>query len=198
MVTEEKTATSGPRPLRADARRNRERVLVAARKVLAEEGFDAQMTEIAEKAGVGIGTLYRHFPDKTALIEALVAERFREFAELARGALAADDAWEGFRAWLMGCGEIQARDRMICDYLAETLGGERVEAIANQVGLTEITEEVVAHAKREGAIRDAVVPQDIPTMMCGLGAIARRRDGSEDAAWHRHLDFMLAGMRNPQ
>lgn len=193
-VTEEKTAPD--RPLRADARRNRERVLAAARDVLALEGFDAQMTDIAGRAGVGIGTLYRHFPDKTALIEALVAERFTQFASLAQDALAADDAWTGFREWLLACGEIQARDRMICDFLSETIGGERVGAIAEEVGLHSATEELVAHAKHAGALRPAVEAADIPTMMCGLGAIARSRT-PDDESWRRHLDFMLEGMRNP-
>ena len=188
--------TEQARPLRADARRNRERVLAAAREVLAVEGVDAQMTDIARRAGVGIGTLYRHFPDKTALIEALVAERFTEFAALARDALTAADAWTGFRDWLVACGAIQAGDRMICDFLSEAIDGERVGAIAEEVGLHAATEEVVAHAKREGALRPAVEASDIPTMMCGLGAIARSR-APHDQTWRRHLDFMLAGMRDP-
>src|SRR5262247_2909084 len=69
------------RPLRADARRNRERVLEAARACFREDGSNAQMDDVASRAGVGVGTVYRHFPDKAALLEALISERFREFAE---------------------------------------------------------------------------------------------------------------------
>lgn len=185
------------RPLRADARRNRERVLVAAREVFAEQGYDAQMTDIARTAKVGIGTVYRHFPDKAALVEALVAERFTQFAELAREALAAEDAWAGFRDWLLRCAQIQAEDKMICDFLGEAISGERVDAIAREVGLAEITEEVVEHAKRAGALRPDVVGEDVPTMMCGIGVIAHSRRAEGADAWRRHLDFTLAGMRNP-
>jgi AcrR family transcriptional regulator len=191
-VTEQARPTQ-ERPLRADARRNRERVLAAGRTVLAHEGYDAQMTDVAKKAGVGVGTVYRHFPDKTALIEALVAERFTQFAECARDALAADDAWAGFRGWLLRCGEIQAEDKMVCDFLSEAVGGERVGAIAEEVGLTAVTEKVVEHAKRAGALRDRVRADDIPPMMCGAGAVARSR-GDE---WRRILEFSLEGMRDP-
>ena len=196
-VTDQKVAPGETRPLRADARRNRERVLVAARRVLAEQGYDAQMTDVARKAGVGVGTVYRHFPDKTALIEALVAERFTQFAALGREALAAGDPWTGLREWLLRCGEIQAEDKMICDFLTEAIGGERVGAIADEVGLAQVTEEVIEHAKDAGVLRPAVVPQDVPTMMCGVGAIARSESVHDGRSWRRHLEFMLDGMRNP-
>jgi AcrR family transcriptional regulator len=193
-VTEQKTA---PRQLRADARRNRERVLAAARKCFADDGYEAQMTDVARVAGVGVGTVYRHFPDKTALIEALVAERFRQFTEGAQQALEAEDAWAGFRDWLLRCGEIQAEDRMVCDFITEAVGAERRDAIAQDEGLAEATRAVIASAKEAGAIRESVEPEDIPTMMCGLGAVARSEDDPQGRVWRRHLEFMLDGMREP-
>jgi AcrR family transcriptional regulator len=191
-VTEPKTAA---KPLRADARRNRERVLVAARECFAEAGYETQMTDVAKKAGVGVGTVYRHFPDKTALVEALVAERFRQFTEGARQALAAEDVWAGFRDWLLRCGEIQAEDRMVCDFITEAVGADRRNAIAEDEGLAEATRAVIERAKATGAVRDTVEPQDIPSMMCGLGAVART--DPEDRVWRRQLEFMLEGMREP-
>ena len=192
-VTEQ---TSTPvKPLRADARRNHERVLVAARKCFADHGYEAQMTDVASEAGVGVGTVYRHFPDKTALVEALVAERFRQFREGAEQALEAHDAWAGFRGWLEACAEIQAEDRMVCDFITEAVGAERRDAIAQEEGLDEATRTVIDHAKSAGAIRKTVEPEDIPGLMCGLGAVARSDPG--DRIWRRQFEFALEGMREP-
>ena len=81
------------RPLRADARRNRERILKAARAVFAEQGTHSQIDDVARRAKVGVGTVYRHFPTKEALLEALLRERFEEIAGYAREALQRADAW---------------------------------------------------------------------------------------------------------
>ena len=183
------------KPLRADARRNRERVLAAARGCFAEQGYEAQMTDVARKAGVGVGTVYRHFPDKTELIEALVAERFHQFAAAAADALEAEDAWAGFRGWLEACAEIQAEDKMVCDFIAEAVGAERGDAIAREQGLEDATHRVIEHAKAAGAIRKGVEPGDIPGLMCGLGALARH--DADDRAWRRQFEFALEGMREP-
>jgi len=191
-VTEQ---TPAPRPQRADARRNHERVLAAARKCFADQGYDAQMTDVASAAGVGVGTVYRHFPDKTALIEALVAERFRQFTAGALQALEADDAWAGFRGWLEACAEIQAEDRMVCDFITEAVGAERREAIAHEEGLDQATRRVIEHAKAAGAIRNSVEAEDVPGLMCGLGAVAR--SDPEDRVWRRQFEFALEGMREP-
>src|SRR5213593_3762177 len=83
------------RALRADARRNREAVLAAAKKLFADQGLDAQMPDVAKAAKVGVGTVYRHFPTKDDLIAALAAERFERLAEKAREGIDGDDAWEG-------------------------------------------------------------------------------------------------------
>jgi AcrR family transcriptional regulator len=191
-VTEEKRA---PRSQRSDARRNREKVLAAARRCFAEQGYDTQMTDVAKEAGVGVGTVYRHFPDKSELVEALVAERFRQFTEAARKALEVEDAWAGFRGWLESCAEIQAEDRMICDFITEAVGAERRDAIAREEGLDAATREVIEHAKAAGAVRDTVEPDDVPSLMCGLGAVARADPG--DRVWRRHFEFALEGMREP-
>src|SRR3954447_18616085 len=99
-VTLKKTASSeapgaADRVLRADARRNREAVIAAAKKLFADQGLDAQMPDVARAAKVGVGTVYRHFPTKDDLIAAMAAERFERLAEKAREELEAPDAWEG-------------------------------------------------------------------------------------------------------
>src|SRR5215218_6844138 len=97
-VTETKLARppSGvARALRADARRNREAVVAAAKKLFADQGLDAQMPDVAKAAKVGVGTVYRHFPTKNDLTAALVAERSERLAEKARQCIEMRDAWEG-------------------------------------------------------------------------------------------------------
>src|SRR5581483_10120670 len=84
-----------PRALRADARRNREAVIAAAKRLFADQGLDAQMPDVAKAAKVGVGTVYRHFPTKEDLIAALAADRFERLAEKAREGIRADDPWEG-------------------------------------------------------------------------------------------------------
>ncbi|MEA2405577.1 MAG: hypothetical protein QOE08_2224, partial [Thermoleophilaceae bacterium] len=82
------------KPLRADARRNRASVLEAARAAFADAGLDAQMDDVAARSGLGVGTVYRHFPTKDALVEALVEERFLELERIAAEKLERDDPWE--------------------------------------------------------------------------------------------------------
>src|SRR6202043_1828627 len=90
VTTEIQTPAEAERPLRADARRNRERILESAKAVFAEFGAEAQMDDVARQAGVGVGTVYRHFPTKEALLVELVREKFRLFAARAREALEQD------------------------------------------------------------------------------------------------------------
>ena len=93
-------STAAVRPLRADARRNRERVLTAARAVFAEQGREAQMDDVARHAEVGVGTVYRHFPTKEALIEAVAIDSFERVTAKAQEALELDDPWEAFTSTL--------------------------------------------------------------------------------------------------
>src|SRR5207244_4846011 len=98
----------GHRPLRADARRNREAVIAAAKKLFADQGLDAQMPDVARSANVGVGTVYRHFPTKQDLIAELVAERFERLAQKTREALESEDAWEGVADFIRFSAQIQA------------------------------------------------------------------------------------------
>src|SRR3954452_588831 len=100
MATAASTATTEPRPQRADARRNRERILAAAREVFAKDGREVQMPDVARAAGVGVGTLYRHFPAKEDLVRALVCDKVQATIDTAREALTREDPAEAME-WLV-------------------------------------------------------------------------------------------------
>src|SRR5919109_2154634 len=137
--------------LRADARRNREAVIGAAKKLFADEGLDAQMPDIARKAKVGVGTVYRHFPTKDDLIAALAAERFERLAEKAREGIEADDPWEGLCDFIRFSAQIQADDRGLCEVMGSR--PEVMNASALEVGLPKLCERLVKRAQRSGALR---------------------------------------------
>src|ERR1700693_6131204 len=104
---------SSDRPRRADAVRNRERVLAAAEAVFAESGLMAQVEEVARRAGVGVGTVCRHFPTKQALVEAVLEAMYESVVHDAQVALAQVDAGDAFRSFFVSLSEFQARHRAL-------------------------------------------------------------------------------------
>ena len=182
--------------LRADARRNREAIKEAARSGFAQCGFDCQMEDIARTAGVGVGTVYRHFPNKEALLDALVATRFETLAEETAKALERDDPWEAFCELMRFSAKLQADDRGLSEVLASRpLIGE---AAAAKSGLVDLSDKLIRKAQKAGKMRKDLMVEDIPTMICGLSAVTGAADGSMSAMnWERFLEVMLDGMRAP-
>jgi len=187
-------AVEQERPLRADARRNRERVLAAARDVLAEHGLDAQMDQIAAAAGVGVGTVYRHFPTKEALVAALVADRWRSLAEQAGPAFEADDAWAGLHDFLWRCARLQLENRAWAEL---TAGGPLAsEGEDEHRELLDVTQRLVDRAREAGAVRDDLTGRDIGMLMCGTCSVMRTTGGHDgDRSWERFLELALEGLR---
>src|SRR5882757_7621688 len=109
-----------PQAMRADAVRNRDRLVSAAAELFAERGVDVPLEEIARHAGVSIGTLYNHFPNRGALVDAVLPERLAEFDRLSQSALADPDPWRGFTEFLDGVFVTQARDRAINDAISRS------------------------------------------------------------------------------
>jgi AcrR family transcriptional regulator len=177
------------RPLRADARRNRERILKAARAVFAEQGIHSQIDDVAKRAKVGVGTVYRHFPTKEALLDALVRERFEEIAGYAREALERDDAWEGFCELIWRAAERNAADLAFCEAVAFT----DQSAVVADVGLLASTNELIRRAKQQGRMRPDASENDVPMMMCGASSVMRLSPTPD--AWRRYLTLMLDGLR---
>ena len=111
-------------PLRKDAERNRQRILEAAREVFATRGLSATLDDIAHHAGVGVGTVYRRFPDKEQLIDALFEERIDEIATAATESVAIEDPWDGVVHFLQRALELQAGDRGLKQLLLSTTHGQ--------------------------------------------------------------------------
>ena len=179
------------RPMRADARRNRERILDAAREVFAQSGGDAQMDQIAARAGVGVGTVYRHFPTKDALLAQMVEQRFAAFAEWADEAAQETDSWGAFAGFLTRCLEHCASDVGTQHALMAADGAGLAEGAARRTGLSGRTEQLILRAQASGDLRADFSIDDIPVVMCGLSSAMAV--GAWD--WRRFLAIVLDGLR---
>ncbi len=182
------------RRLRADARRNRARIIDSAREVFAESGADAQIDDVARRAGVGVGTVYRHFPTKEALIAEIVREKFRVMAVNACEALERDgEPFAVFADLLRTNAELCARDAGVQEAITDY--GESVWVYA-QDELQELyvpTAELIARAQRARTMRADVTVDDIPMLMCGVSATMPHSGAGFD--WHRHLEFVIDALR---
>jgi AcrR family transcriptional regulator len=177
--------------LRADAQRNLGRVLDAAAEVLAEQGLSASVDEIARRAGVGHGTVFRRFPTKEALVAAVVCKRLDEVATSTAELLDRPDAGEAFDALVWQIAEIYARDRCIFEGLPRC--GEVVEVIEAKRRLLDLVGQVVTRAQAEGAVRADLTPEDVP-MLVG-SAIQGSTWSTGDEPWRRYVAVVLDGMR---
>jgi AcrR family transcriptional regulator len=184
--------TTASRPLRADARRNRERVLTAAREVFAENGLDAQMDDVARVAGVGVGTVYRHFPTKEAVVEAVARGGYDDLCAIARESLEEDDAWEAFSGFMWRGARLHRHDRAQCEL--HTTRPEVVQRVAgDKHELLGMVAELIARGQKAGVLRADLSRDDMPILWCSIGAA--QQQASDDAGWERYLTLMLDGLR---
>lgn len=181
-----------PRPLRADARRNRVRILDAARAEFAESGGDAQMDAVAARAGVGVGTVYRHFPTKDALLTELIRERFEHFVALAQDALSVEDPWEAFSGLMHANAELCAADAGTQHVFLQIDPGV-APRLAAETGLLELAQRSIERGQAAGQIRPDFSAEDIGMVMCGVASAMHFGDPAWD--WRRHLGFVLDGLR---
>jgi AcrR family transcriptional regulator len=181
------------RPLRADAERNRRRILDAAATVFAERGLDVSFDDIAAAAGVGVGTVYRRFPDKDALIEALFEAKIREIHDLAVAALAVEDPWEALAGFMRGVCELQARDRGLKQVLfAPDRGRARVGAARDVIA--PVATQLLQRAQAAGVVRADLGEYDLPLMHFAVGFVADTTRDIAPGYWERFLTILLDGI----
>jgi AcrR family transcriptional regulator len=178
------------RPLRADARRNRERIMRAAGELFAQRGNEAQMDEIATRSGLGMGTLYRHFPNKQALLTAIVRERFEGMIELARAAEPIDDPGAAFETILRSYLEAAEGDAAFQRALLGSVGFEWAGVSEQKAELAAIVTRIIERAVAAGAVRDDLTYSDFPLITNGVMATMYFRP-SANADWRRHLELVL-------
>ena len=185
---------STDRPLRRDAERNRQRILEAARVVFAQQGLEVSLDAIAREAGVGVGTVYRRFADKEQLIEALFEDSLDGMVDMARDALAVEDPWEGFEAFLEGAIERQTTDRGLKELLLSTVHGQEQIARAREQ-LVPLVTELVSRAQRSGQLRDDITPSDFALIQFATGFIAEYTADVQPEVWRRIMTLVLDGLR---
>ena len=182
------------KPLRKDAERNRQRILEAARTAFSERGLCVTLDDIAHVAGVGVGTVYRRFPDKAELIDAVFEERIEAVARLAEEALEMDDPWEGLLHFLTGGVECQLEDRALRELLfSSTRGLERVQCSRERIA--PLAERLVVRAQQAGVVRADLSSRDLPVLM--IMTVAALEFGGETAPdlWRRAQTLLLDGLR---
>lgn len=178
-----------PRIQRSDARRNRQLVLKAARRCMARDGLDAQMEDIARGAGVGVGTVYRHFTTKEELVDALAAERFERLRDLALEALEDDDPWRSFATFMRESARIQTEDRALSELLVSR--PETMRRAAMAVDMLELVGKLLKRAQKAGVVRRDADPYDVPTIMCALAGTFRNPTSNPE----RYIGIVLDGLR---
>lgn len=189
-------AKASARPLRADAQRNRERIVAAASEAFYEQGLDVAVAEIARRAGVGSGTLFRNFPTKRDLMLAVVDEATKEWTRKTEDLLEKYEPAEAFENFVLEAGLGQSRDRSMFEAIKEGLLDDPalVDCKAHAIGLSD---RVIARAQEAGAIRKDVTSIDVQSMITGAIEAAERTAlvTGEAAQYERYLRLMLDSLR---
>ncbi|MEX5711119.1 helix-turn-helix domain-containing protein [Parafrankia sp. FMc6] len=187
------SSTSG---LRVDAERNRQRIVAAAREAFGEHGIDVPLEDVARRAGVGVGTLYRRYPTRADLITAAFETKMTAYADAARQALADPDPWHGFCGYVERICAMQAGDRGFTTVLtmtfptAKQFEADRDRAFADFATLVE-------RAKSAGKLRPDFVTEDLPVfLMANAGVLAATTDAAPDT-WRRLVGYLLQACAAP-
>jgi AcrR family transcriptional regulator len=178
--------------LRRDAARNRAKLTAAGREVFAEQGPDASFEEVARRAGVGIGTLYRHFPSREALAEEIFAEHIDEVVSAAEAAAAEEDAWTGLVLYLEHVLDLLARNLPLRGLFLRHSGGLAAE---RRRLILPLLEQVIARGKEQGVLRDDLAVGDLSLALWSFSPVLEATAGVAPNVWRRHLRILLDGMR---
>jgi len=185
---------AGDRPLRADAERNRQRILAAAAEVLSERGLDATLDEVARAAGVGVGTVYRRFPDKESLIQELFRDRIDAMVRAAEQALTEPDPWQALVSYLDFAISLMASNMGLRQLLMfSTYGKERICYARNQ--MHPVITKLVERAQASGDLRPDFAGTDVKMIVFMLTSVAEYASASRPDLWRRYLALLIDGLR---
>ena len=178
--------------LRRDAEANRRQILRAAGRLMAERGLSAPLEDIAAEAGVGIGTLYRRFPTRADLVDAVFADHLAVYVEALEEALAAEDGWAGLLWFLEAATTHQIENRALNELLEYNLGEAAVTQVQERV--TPLVDALVERAKATGRLRPDFALSDLAFMQQMLVALGRATESVGDRVWKRYMAIMVDGL----
>ncbi|HEY4279936.1 MAG TPA: helix-turn-helix domain-containing protein [Conexibacter sp.] len=181
-------------PLRRDAERNRRLILDAAASAFAERGLGVTMDEIAQHAGVGVGTVYRRFPNKEDLIDALFVDRLDEVTQAADEGLAHEDPWDGLVWFLERSLQLQAQNQGLKELVSGTSHGRERVTVARE-RLVQKVRELVDHARAAGTLREDFDAFDTPVLQTMLGSVLDFSHDVSPELWRRFFAIVLDGLR---
>jgi AcrR family transcriptional regulator len=180
--------------LRADAQRNLELILEAARAVFAEDGLDASVADVAERAGVGTATIFRRFPVKDDLVAAVLEQELGAVAARAEAAAETDDPGAAIDQFMTAAVESYILNRCFCEASGSDLFDRpRLRELAGEMAAA--VQLLLLRAQEAGAIRRDVVAEDVVFLINAVGQAGLRLERTSPGAWRRYLDIQLDGLR---
>ncbi|UFU06348.1 TetR/AcrR family transcriptional regulator [Ruania halotolerans] len=185
---------AGERALRADAARNREQIIDAARAAFASDGIDVSMAEIARRAGVGFATAQRRFPTKDDLIREIVADELSELQEATADPASTGDAWETFTAAIRACAAHQATQPGLAGAIADRVSAAALADSADHIGV--MFTSIAQHASDAGILRPDVTLGDVLSILKGNAGVIAHSPGDEELASARFIEVALRGLRS--
>ena len=181
-------------PLRADAERNRQRLLAAAKDLFMTRGLDVTLDDVARHAGVGTGTAYRRFPNKDALVDALMVDRIGELGKLAQECLQDPDPWKGLAGYFERALALQAADRGLKEVLFSS-GRGRERSVQARKAIAPVVTKLVRRAIEAGVVRSDMSTSDVPLINFMLNTVVDFGRGVEPDLYRRYLAIVLDGLR---
>jgi AcrR family transcriptional regulator len=187
------TLGTEPRRLRADAARNRQRLVDAAAEVFAARGLDATLDEIAKQAGVNVATAYRHFANKHELAREFLRQCIDRAVAIAEEAAADPDPWAGLELYLQRSLDEIAANRVMVDVLTRAYGGDQFAELLSRISAP--LERLLARGRESGVVRAEVRAADLAPILKMLSSVTDRAGHSGPDLPHRYIALILAGLR---
>ena len=195
-ATRDKSLPHAPdgRPLRADAVRNRERIVAAAEELFAARGLEVTLDDIAAHAGLGVGTVYRRFPNRDALVDALFEQRLEVIVGIAEAAAAEADPWPALTGMLERLCAVLVADRGLHEVFVCRAGGPGASTCVRERMAPAVTA-VFDRARAAGHLRADAAPTDVPVILRMIAGVAEYAGEVRPELWRRYLALVVDGLR---